>query len=127
MPTLTKLLALGSLRRLSWGGNDDAALRTTHAYTLGARLNEVTGIVDCWKRRMRDGESPPARLFDGRKTDLSKQVGLKAVAAQLAEHGSIGLSEAEQLFYEKRSAFLELVTKRFYPGGTVGSCESFQL
>ena len=47
--SLTKLLALGSVRRLSWGSNDDAAVRTTHAYTLGARLNEVTGIVDDWK------------------------------------------------------------------------------
>ena len=78
---------------------------------------------------MRSAEAPPVQLFDGSATDLSKQVGLKAVAAQLAEQGSIGLSEAVELFYVKRSSFHDVITNRFYPDGipgSVGSCETFQ-
>ena len=40
------LVAIGTLRRLSWGGEKNAALRTTHAFTLGARLNELTDRYD---------------------------------------------------------------------------------
>ena len=31
------LVAIGTLRRLSWGGEENAALRTTHSFALGAR------------------------------------------------------------------------------------------
>ena len=55
MPAVTigRLVAIGTLRRLSWGGEENAALRTTHSFTLGARLNELTSVVDAWKANMK--------------------------------------------------------------------------
>ena len=46
------LVAIGTLRRLSWGGEENAALRTTHAFTLGARLNKLTDRYDRYDRYM---------------------------------------------------------------------------
>ena len=34
-PTIGALVAIGTLRKLSWGGEPDAARRTTHDFTLG--------------------------------------------------------------------------------------------
>ncbi len=63
MPALTiaKLVAIGTLRRLPWDGEEDAALRTAHNFTLGTRLNELTETVDKWKSHMigDNREDPP--------------------------------------------------------------------
>ena len=52
-PTIAGLVAVGVLRRISWGGADDAALRTQHAFTLGERLSGLTTTVGSWKARMK--------------------------------------------------------------------------
>ena len=44
---IRSLVAIGTLRRLSWGGEENAALRTTHSFTLGERLNELTSVDVC--------------------------------------------------------------------------------
>ena len=51
--SITKLVAIGTLRRLSWAGEDNAALRTTHSFTLGARLDRLTNTVEYWKAEMK--------------------------------------------------------------------------
>ena len=38
-PTIAALVGVGVLRRLPWCGQDDAALRTTHSFTLGAQTS----------------------------------------------------------------------------------------
>jgi hypothetical protein len=50
---------------------------------------------------------------------LSKQVGWKWVAAELSEHGSLGVASAVDLYNTKRSHFLDVVTRLFYPAGEV--------
>ena len=63
-PSIAGLVAVGVLRRFSFGGCEDAALRTQHSFTLGARLAELTTVVDCWKTSLKHGTAPPASLFD---------------------------------------------------------------
>jgi hypothetical protein len=124
-PSIAGLVAVGVLRRFSFGGCEDAALRTQHSFTLGARLAELTTVVDCWKTSLKHGTAPPASLFDGSSTDLSKLVGLKAVAIKIHEQGAIPFAEARDLFAEKRSGLLDLVQSRYFPhGGLRGSSAS---
>ena len=131
MPPLTvaKLIAAEVLRRVPWGGEDDAALRTTHAFTFGARREHLNRSVDLWKARMAGGVQsggvqsaplpPPRSLFDGSSNDLSKQVGWKAVANELYEHGSLGLADAAELFVAKSAGFRATMTELFYQDGSV--------
>ena len=53
-PTIAKLLVAAKpvLRLIPWNGEDDAAYRTTHSFTLGQRLNELSAVVDGWKAKM---------------------------------------------------------------------------
>ena len=59
------LVAIGTLRWLSWGGEENAALRKTHSFTLGERLNERTSVDVCctvWVARPPAGVRGVARL-----------------------------------------------------------------
>ena len=87
--TIAGLVAVGVLRRISWGGVDDAALRSQHSFTHGERLSGLATTVGSWKARMKGDLqadppvlriAPPINLFDSSTTDLSILVGLKAVA-----------------------------------------------
>ena len=44
-PSIAKLVAIGTLRRLSWAGEPEAACRTTHDFTLGQRLAQITAYT----------------------------------------------------------------------------------
>ena len=122
---IASLVSVGTLRRLSWGGEENAALRTTHSYTLGARLTELTNTVEYWKAQMKGGppplypppppRAPPLSLFNGSSTDLGKQCGWKWVATELQKEGSLSLASAVELFDDKRSQLVDVVQRRFYP------------
>lgn len=127
-PSVGELIAIGTLRRLSWGDDNDAAMRTTHTFTLGSRLNGLANNVERWKKFMLGNlaavppeppRAPPLSLFKGGPDDLSKQVACKAVAAALHDQGCMSLAAAVDLFNDKRLKFLDVVTAHFYPGGDV--------
>ena len=124
--TIARLVAAEKVRRLPWGGVQDAAIRTTHSYTLGERLDELNSTVALWKQRMKgdpDADppvkpmAPPLSLFEGTSNDLAKNCGWKAVATELMEQGSIAVAEAVERCTQKRSGLLAYVTRHFYPGG----------
>ena len=56
-PTVAGLVAIGVLRRISWGGTDDVALRTQHSFTLGERLSALTNY-DCRQMEDKDARRP---------------------------------------------------------------------
>ena len=83
-PTIAKLVGAALLRRVPWAGDDDAALRTTHAFTLGERLQQLDTFVEGWKARMHGDPkadppalpiAPPASLFDGSASDFANDSG----------------------------------------------------
>ena len=49
-PSIAKLVAIGTLRRLSWAGEPEAACRTTHDFTLGQRLAQITAYTEPMNR-----------------------------------------------------------------------------
>ena len=127
------LVAIGVLRRISWGGADDAALRTQHSFTLGERLSALTTTVDRWKTKMQGDLKaeppvlpivPPIGLFDRSSSDLSNLVGLKAVASVLLEKSAIPSVEASELFDDKRSKYRDIMARRFFPDGGLPPCSS---
>ena len=63
-PSIGKLVIIGTLRKISWGGEPEAARRTTHDFTLGQRLAHLTSIVEPMKQRIRDGVPPSRKVFN---------------------------------------------------------------
>ena len=111
------LVSNGTLRKVPWGGVQDAANRTTHDFTIDDCLTQLTSYTEKTKELMKTSKIAPAlKLFNGSAiNDPSKIFALQKVAMVLKEQRIVPLSEAIQIFYDQRQRFLDVVAKHFHP------------
>ena len=115
--SIAMLVSNGTLRKVPWGGAQDAAIRTTHDFTFDDCLRQLTSYTEKTKELMKTSKIAPAlKLFNGSAiNDPSKIFALQKVAMVLKEQRIVPLSEAIQIFYDQRQRFLDVVAKHFHP------------
>ena len=109
-------LAIGVVRKITWGGDPGAAQRTTHDITFKQRFDQLQNVVDPMLAAIREKPPTPPRrnLFNGRSNDPSKLVALKHVAQQLQEQMAVPLAEVIDVYYERRISFIAAIKRHFY-------------
>ena len=111
------LVSNGTLRKVPWGGVQDAANRTTHDFTIDDCLTQLTSYTEKTKELMKSKIAPALKLFNGSAiNDPSKIFALQKVAKELKDQRIVPLSEAIRIFYDQRQRFLDIVAKHFHPG-----------
>ena len=115
--SIAMLVSNGTLRKVPWGGVQDAANRTTHDFTIDDCLTQLTSYTEKTKELMKSKIAPALKLFNGSAiNDPSKIFALQKVAKELKDQRIVPLSEAIRIFYDQRQRFLDIVAKHFHPG-----------